>query len=439
MAYAFFGLLLYFIVLDLIWWRAADRRMRGLRRALFWRTILAAFMATMVGYLICSRLFLRALGQSEWRLPGLKVLLECLGMDGPGLQGDVTVAFHALVYLWHFLILPPALIALGIAAIWRRIVQRIARVKARANLTGRASPSVAAMVAPAVGTPRAAPTRRQMLGAAGIMLPPLASVAAAAGTVRTLYGRRLRHFDVTLSTLPRELDGMTLVHISDTHIGKFLHHDRLPAIADDVNKLDADFIVFTGDLIDMSLDDLTHGINFLRSLKSRCGQAICEGNHDLLQNGSVFQSRMRNAGLPLMVGDQSLLRYTSRSGASYPVQFIGVPWTTSDDERSLAVQVVLPIARPDAFRILLAHHPHSFDAAANAGFPLVLSGHTHGGQLNFNEHVGVGSLRFKYISGHYTKPGSSLIVNNGLGNWFPLRINAPAEIVHITLNRGGEG
>jgi predicted MPP superfamily phosphohydrolase len=83
---------------------------------------------------------------------------------------------------------------------------------------------------------------------------------------------------------------------------------------------------------------------------------------------------------------------------------------------------------------LLAHHPHSFDAAAQAGFPLILSGHTHGGQIMLTSQVGLGRVRFRYTSGLYEKPGSKLIVNNGLGNWFPLRINAPAELVHITLN-----
>jgi predicted MPP superfamily phosphohydrolase len=82
---------------------------------------------------------------------------------------------------------------------------------------------------------------------------------------------------------------------------------------------------------------------------------------------------------------------------------------------------------------LLAHHPHSFDAAAAAGLPLTLSGHTHGGQIMLNEQLGAGSIRFRYVSGLYRKANSNLLVCNGIGNWFPIRINAPAEILHITL------
>jgi predicted MPP superfamily phosphohydrolase len=66
--------------------------------------------------------------------------------------------------------------------------------------------------------------------------------------------------------------------------------------------------------------------------------------------------------------------------------------------------------------------------------PLVLSGHTHGGQIMLNKTIGLGPLRFRYWSGLYEKPNSKLIVSNGVGNWFPLRVNAPAEILKITLH-----
>jgi len=89
--------------------------------------------------------------------------------------------------------------------------------------------------------------------------------------------------------------------------------------------------------------------------------------------------------------------------------------------------------RPDAFPIFLAHHPHAFDAAAANGLPLTLTGHTHGGQLMLDKDVGVGPALFRYWSGLYKREQSQLIVSNGVGNMFPIRINAPAELVHITL------
>ena len=89
--------------------------------------------------------------------------------------------------------------------------------------------------------------------------------------------------------------------------------------------------------------------------------------------------------------------------------------------------------QPDAFPILLAHHPHAFDAAVKADLPLTLAGHTHGGQMMLNRQYGTGPVLFRYWSGLYTRGRSRMIVSNGVGNVFPVRINAPAEIVHITL------
>ncbi len=89
--------------------------------------------------------------------------------------------------------------------------------------------------------------------------------------------------------------------------------------------------------------------------------------------------------------------------------------------------------QPDAFPILLAHHPHAFDAAVKADLPLTLAGHTHDGQMMLNRQYGTGPVLFRYWSGLYTRGRSQMIVSNGVGNMFPVRINAPAEIVHITL------
>jgi predicted MPP superfamily phosphohydrolase len=83
---------------------------------------------------------------------------------------------------------------------------------------------------------------------------------------------------------------------------------------------------------------------------------------------------------------------------------------------------------------MLAHHPHTWDPAVAHGIPLVLAGHTHGGQVMLTNSLGAGPLRFNYWSGVYEREGSTLLVSNGVGNWFPLRVNAPAEINHITLH-----
>jgi predicted MPP superfamily phosphohydrolase len=122
------------------------------------------------------------------------------------------------------------------------------------------------------------------------------------------------------------------------------------------------------------------------------------------------------------------------------VQLLGLSWNRDDELIANSVRQLARQITPGAFPILLAHHPHAFDAAAAEGFPLTVSGHTHGGQLMLTETVGFGPLMYRYWSGLYRKSeheGASLVVSNGVGNWFPVRIGAPAEIIDLTLRAGG--
>jgi predicted MPP superfamily phosphohydrolase len=125
-----------------------------------------------------------------------------------------------------------------------------------------------------------------------------------------------------------------------------------------------------------------------------------------------------------------------------PVQVLGLRWGAKQgDPKAMSSRGDLAIAasmkellsqrQADAFPILLAHHPHAFDYAED--IPLTLSGHTHGGQLMLTKEIGFGPALFRYWSGLYRKADRALVVSNGVGNWFPLRVQAPAEIVHITL------
>jgi len=134
---------------------------------------------------------------------------------------------------------------------------------------------------------------------------------------------------------------------------------------------------------------------------------------------------------PLLVNEYRVVPVRGR-----PVQLLGLPWERDEAVIANSVRQLAGQVAPGAFPILLAHHPHAFDAAAEVGIPLTVSGHTHGGQLMLGESVGFGPLLFRYWSGLYRKPGAggaSLVVSNGVGNWFPLRVGAPAEIIHLTL------
>ena len=279
-------------------------------------------------------------------------------------------------------------------------------------------------------------SRRDFLRFTGAMLPPAFTLGLTGIAMAQLNRFRVRRFDLPIIDLPSALDGMTIAQVSDMHVGRFTNGEVLEKAVRIVNELRADLVLLTGDLINDALADLDTGLNLARRMEARFGVAIIEGNHDLIEDPKEFETRVRASGIPFLLNESMIVDVRG-----FPVQLLGTRWPRVHGEgRDAAiaadVQKLLEQRDSSAFPILLAHHPHAFDAAADAQLPVTLSGHTHGGQLMLNEALGFGPAMFRYWSGLYEHGASKLIVSNGVGNWFPLRLNAPAEIVHVTLRRG---
>jgi uncharacterized protein len=397
---------------DVAWWRWADRRLRRVPRPRFWRASLALFTGLLLYYLVASLLFPRATRQS---------------------RGPVPLPVHAAAFVWHLLVLPAWFIGASLAGMSRRLIKAIVppalpRSEGEPALSA-GDRTVAPTVFPAGGEGDRL-SRRHALGAVAVALPPLLMGSATAAAIGQLGDVRVRRFDLGFPQLPPALDGMTIAQVSDLHVGKFTRDGSLRRLADQVNAMKCDFVAVTGDLIDLALADLPRALEMVQRLDPRQGLFICEGNHDLIEDPLAFERRMAASGLPFLLESQQTVRFRGES-----VQFLGIRWAHADAQLASSVAHVRPQVEPGAFPILLAHHPHAFDAAAAAGFPLTLSGHTHGGQIMLSEKLGFGPAMFRYWSGLYRKGPNALVVSNGAGNWFPLRIKAPADIVHLTLHR----
>lgn len=402
------------LALDLWWWREADRRLRILAGGPLWRLLLGIFLAPQIGYLLWMALAGFIDGIPDWR----------------------PVELPMLIYIWHVLLLPSGCFLFLLAIIRKRFGKKRSAVAAETI-----APSGAQL------------TRRQLIGAAVAAGPPLVTILATRQAATQMGEFRVRSVDITLPQLPPDLDGLTIAHVTDLHIGRFMPLSLTGPMADAANAMDCDLIAFTGDVIDASQHTPGPGIEFIRRLRPRHGMAMIEGNHDVVYNARRFEDDFRDAGLPLLLDEATTFRIPGRTT---PVQFLGTTWGElksgaelhrhgkergywfreySNEARDESVRRVAAMREPGAYPILLAHHPHAFDAAAAAGLPLVLSGHTHGGQIMLTHNIGAGPLRFRYWSGLYHKPGSQMFISNGIGSWFPLRVNAPSEIVKITLLR----
>jgi predicted MPP superfamily phosphohydrolase len=381
---------------DLAWWQWAHRRLGRTRRPRLTRTLLGLFTGAQLGYVLWFITFPEFGRRAH------------LWMPAPLL---------ASIYLWHLLILPITLLIL-IPVQWSTLL--VVRRRRRRRAAGEVLPDD--FKQPLV-------SRREALAAAAVVaLPPVLTFAAVGRAMGQIHHFRVNRVELPLKQLPRDLDGLTIAQVSDLHVGRFTRAGMLPAIADATNALRADLVLLTGDLIDLTLSDLPAGLDFVRRLDPRGGLFVIEGNHDLIENPRAFESRVKEAGVPLLLDESAVVTLRRR-----PVQLLGMTWGHGDAYHVGAMSRLNPLRRPDAFPILLAHHPHAFDPAAAVGIPLTLSGHTHGGQIMLNERLGMGPAMFRYWSGLYRKGDSALFVSNGVGNWFPLRIGAPAEIVHLTL------
>jgi predicted MPP superfamily phosphohydrolase len=414
---------------NLVWWLWADSRARRLPHPRAWRAVIATFTVAQLAYLAYFLVApVSARHAHRWMPTGLL----------------------ATVYLWHLLVLPATFLTILLAGVVQLAIRGVRAMRRRVRFSGPViPPSDEQITGPLKRTlpendPRESKmSRRTVLAGAAMAIPPLALGGLTTVAIAQLGSLRIRRFDVPIADLPRDLDGLTIAHVSDIHIGRFTRPYMLPKIIDAANNLRADLTLMTGDLIDLSLSDLPAGIDFMRKLDARHGVYLIEGNHDLIENPWEFERQAVAAGLPILLNEATTL--TVRG---VPIQLLGIRWGRRTVDQRVrrpadvvireSVSQVLARRRPDALPILLAHHPHAFDPAAEVGIPLTLAGHTHGGQLMLNERLGAGPVMFRYWSGLYRKASSSLIVSNGTGNWFPLRINAPAEIVHVTLRRNPE-
>ena len=252
------------------------------------------------------------------------------------------------------------------------------------------------------------------------------------GLAEAVRAVQVTEVDVPIAGLASALDGYRIAQISDIHIGPLLKGPFLERVVARVNALDADVVAVTGDLVDGSVEDLRQHVAPLGELVGRDGVFFCTGNHEYYWDAPAWIEHVRSLGLEPLVNEH---RVVQREGAK--VLIAGCTDYSADR--------ILPEHRSDPkgakegagdhdVSILLAHQPKSIHAAADAGYTLQLSGHTHAGQF-FPVTLFVG-LAHPYSEGLGKEANTWIYVNRGTGWWGPpIRAGAPAEITLLRLVR----
>jgi predicted MPP superfamily phosphohydrolase len=340
-------------------------------------------------------------------------------------------ALLAINYSHAFWLLPLGFFWL-IGILWRRLRSD----KPIAQATGETALSRAEFLQRALGAT-----------AFGVnLLPAATSVAAISGIFLGSREITIIPKTIRLAGLHDDLKGLRIVQISDIHIGNLIGERYLNFTLGLIRDARPDYVVVTGDIIDNNNAFLPVATNYFAQLAailqrpkdrphvSRLMGVL--GNHDLIDNGLVAAAELTRAGLRILRNEVQTIRRGRGT-----LQIGGLDYPPLGRGRTAIMRSYFSELKEKRNRetplVLLNHNPADFEFLKNQQVDLVLSGHTHGGQINFSDSqdtlLNGAYWIYKYYVDHYVEQDSQLYVNRGLGHWFPLRVNCPPEITVITL------
>ncbi len=234
----------------------------------------------------------------------------------------------------------------------------------------------------------------------------------------------INRVDINIKGLKKELN---IVQISDVHIGKSLGKEFLEDIVKDINTLDADIVVITGDLVDLNADDIGDKLDSLKEIKSRYGVYFVSGNHEYFHGVEEICLFLESLHVKVLTNESVVIDNSINLVGITDLMGRRLGVLKPDLHKALfGVDTTLPT-------VLLAHQPKITKELKNEKIDLILSGHTHAGQIfPFGFLV---LLDQPYLSGLYQhSKDTQIYVSSGAGYWGPpIRILAPSEIVNIKL------
>ncbi len=258
---------------------------------------------------------------------------------------------------------------------------------------------------------------------------------------RRLYARRLRpgrlrlrRVDVPIADLPAPFDGFRIAHVSDLHAGPFLDAASLEPVVDLVAAARPDLLAVTGDLITHGVEDGLPLAAPLGRIGARHGGVLVFGNHDYrARREGELAAAFADHGIRALRNEGFALE---RDGARLFVAGL------EDVEEGKVVDLDAALAGRAAGEttLLLSHHPETARRLAGRGVDLVLSGHTHGGQIVVAGRPLLRGFDGPRLEGLHEVPegGTRVFVTTGLGVLvLPLRVGAPPEVALLTLRRSG--
>ncbi len=277
--------------------------------------------------------------------------------------------------------------------------------------------------------------RRIFLKGSAAALPLITITTGVSGFARAFSGVNVFEKKLKIVNLPDDLDGLKIFHLSDLHLSHYVNLDDLAEVLQQGKIFSPDLILVTGDIAD-KLDLLPDTLRMFGDFKAPLGTFASLGNHEHFRGLSEVKRIFDRSQIPLLVNDSVSTKVGKTSlfigGIDDPVR-MGAK-ENAFFERT--IDKTLQKSSNDEFKILMSHRPDALDFSSKVGINLVLSGHTHGGQMGIN-----GRSMFenvwpdRYLWGEYFIGKTTLYTSSGVGHWFPFRLGCPPEAPIITLSK----
>ncbi len=279
--------------------------------------------------------------------------------------------------------------------------------------------------------------RREFIKSTGWVLAGLPFILVTRGVFHTTYDFRIHRVNLFLDKLGDEFNGFKIIQLSDIHAGSFISNEPFAKAIEIIQSFKPDIIVITGDFVNFHPRELKIIYSELSKLQANHGVFGCLGNHDHYMSEDehkILISLLRESGINLLINENSKIKI----GNSY-IQIIGIDninFRTHFGDFSKAMIGV----EKEYPSILLCHDPTNWDRYVRnrLDVDLMLSGHTHGGQVGielFGQYLSPVRIVYKQWAGLYRDGNQYLYVNRGLGVVGPpVRVDMPPEITLIELN-----
>jgi uncharacterized protein len=273
--------------------------------------------------------------------------------------------------------------------------------------------------------------RRSMYG-----LTAVSFAGTAYGLIHEKTAHDLTSAEFGIRNLPQEMDGLTIALISDIHSSIFMTKPEMDKYVQLTNSLEADLIVVPGDFVNSQTEEVYPFAEAFSNLKAPYGVYGVMGNHDFYApNAELVAKEVDACGVKLLRNEQVVIQKKGGSLCLLGIDDVGRPQRATD-----MIEEAMGTTRNGMPKILLCHRPYFLPQAAEKSIDLVLSGHTHGGQIVLGQFgdtvIAPASLASPYVWGKYRMGETHMYVSRGIGTvGLPIRINCPPEITKITLRR----